>query len=238
MALYSLPLLFRSPAEVQYVRRQMDHVIIEGLKKRGFVSFGLGDGGFAYFMSNKPLASAAQLRHQKVWIPQGDRISEATLQAFGVSPVPLPLTDVLTGLQTGLIDTVAVSPVGAIALQWHTRVRYLTHVPLLYLFGTIVIQQKALNRLSDDDKKVVADVMRKTSTKIGQQAAKDNKAALQALKKQGVKFIEPSAAERRRWHDRVQSAIVKLGREHAYSAEGLRKIRAYLDEYRKRSSQK
>jgi len=69
------------------------------------------------------------LKGQKVWSPEGDKISRLGFESVGVSPIPLSLADVLTGLQTGLIDTVATSAVGAIALQWHTQVKYLTEMP-------------------------------------------------------------------------------------------------------------
>ncbi len=45
-----------------------------------------------------------------------------------MSPVPLGLADVLTGLQTGLVDVVSGPPVAAVALQWFTKIKYAIEV--------------------------------------------------------------------------------------------------------------
>ena len=101
--LYGLPMLFRSHAEVDYVRSRMDATILAGLDKEGLVAFGLAEGGFAYVMSNGPVRRIADLRAQKVWAPEGDAVTRTMFEVGGVAPVVLPLADVYTGLQTGLV---------------------------------------------------------------------------------------------------------------------------------------
>ena len=121
---YGLPYLFSSYEQVDFVRSRMDDILIGGLKKKGFTGFGLAEGGFSYMMSDDPLHTVEDVRNQKIWIPSGSQVGEAVFGSANIAPVTLPLSDVLTGLQTGLIDTVITSPIGAIALQWHTRVKY------------------------------------------------------------------------------------------------------------------
>ncbi len=140
--LYGLPLLIRSYAEADYVRSRMDDTLIAGLDRSGFVALALSDGGFAYLMSQQPLRQVGDLRGAKVWIQEGDVMSLTAFEIAGVSPIQLALADVYTALQTGLVDTVAAPAMGAIALQWHTRVKYLTDVPLTYLIGAFVIDRK------------------------------------------------------------------------------------------------
>ena len=114
LQVYSLPLKFKSFDEVDYVRSRMDAGFSKALESAGFVNFGFAEGGFAYVMSkNAPVSSVAALRKQRVWIPDNDRQSEEALKSFSVTPVPLSLADVLPSLQTGIIDTVASSPIGA-----------------------------------------------------------------------------------------------------------------------------
>ena len=78
-------------------------------------------------------------------------MSQTAFEIAGVSPVQLPLGDVYTALQTRLVDTVAGPPMGAIALQWHTNMKYLTDVPLTYLIGVFAIDRKAFDKLRPDD---------------------------------------------------------------------------------------
>lgn len=217
--LYSLPLLFHSYAEADKVRASMDPVIIRSLKNKGYVSYGFGEGGFAYFMSNQPISSLAELKQRRIWVPEGDEITRIGLQALGVSPIPLPVTDVLTGLQTGLVDTVASSPVVSIALQWHTRVKYLTELPILYFTGTLVISERALKKVSPADQQILAEVMQASFHEISAQNRKDNQNAMQALKKQGIKFVSFTSQGEAQWRAEVTQAVDKMSQSGYFSRD-------------------
>ena len=117
IAIYELPYLFESLEQVDYVRSKMDAGLIQTLEEKGFIAFGLAEGGFSYMMSDEALQSVDDVRGKKVWLPSNHDVGEAVFSSANISPVPLPLSDVLTGLQTGLIDTIIAPPIGAIALQ-------------------------------------------------------------------------------------------------------------------------
>ena len=166
---YNLPFKFRSFEEVDYIRGRMDPIIVDGFEKGGFVTFGLAEGGFAFFMSNSPLRTINDLRSQKVWIPENDATALETVKAFEVTPIPLSIADVRTGLQTGLIDTVATSPIGDIALQWHTQIEYLMDMPVMYLYAVLAVDRRAFRKISSDDQKIVRNVMGRIFRNIDKQ---------------------------------------------------------------------
>ena len=232
--IYSLPFMFQSFAEVAVVRKRIDPVLIAGLQRKGFVCFGFADGGFAYLMSQRPLTRIPQLREQKMWVPEGDEIGRRVMKALGVTPIPLPLTDVLTGLQTGLIDTIASSPVGAIALQWHTRVQYLTDIPLLYIYGTLVIKDKAFKRLSKADQTSFRQAMEKAFRRISEQNQSDNRQAREALVKQGIRFVAPDQADIAEWRRAVDKAVNEMAHQGVFSSKLLGRVRSDIDAYRGR----
>ncbi len=229
---YSLPLAFRSYDEVDYIRQRMDKRIIDGLRDNGFVSFGLGEGGFAYLMSAKPLNKISDLRQYKVWSPEGDQFSRSAFEAIGISPIPLPLTDVLTGLQTGMIDTVAASSMGAIALQWHSKVKHLNTTPLMYLYGTLIIQRKIFEELSTDDQLTVNTIMQATFKRLDAINRKDNEEAMKALKQQGIQFAQPSAEEQKQWQNSVDDAMKGMSSKNIISNEMIQSLRKTINEYR------
>lgn len=230
--IYSLPFLFRSYGEVDYVRQRVDPLIREGVEKNGFVVLGISEGGFAYMMCKNPLSKVKDLKGQKVWLPEGDVIAATVFKKTGVTPVSLPLGDVYTGLQTGLVDTVGISPMAAIAFQWHTSVRYLTDAPLVYLAGMLVVDKKAFSRLDPPDQAVVRQVMGKTFARLDRLNRKDNAEARRALLVQGMQFITPSPDELARWHEIADEAIVQLGKEKVYSPGMLQTVRRYLEDFR------
>jgi len=232
ITIYELPYLFESLDQVDYVRSKMDAELINALEKKGFVSFGMAEGGFSYMMSDEPLQSVADVRNKKVWLPSNHPVGEAVFSSADISPVPLTLSDVLTGLQTGLIDTIIAPPIGAIALQWHTKINYVMDEPLTYFSALLVIDKKAFNKLKEEDREIVRSVMGNTFVKINEQNRKDNVAAKQALVNQGIKFIQLSPDSAKEWRQVGDMAKKKLEEQNEYSDKAYDDLMKYLDESR------
>jgi TRAP-type C4-dicarboxylate transport system substrate-binding protein len=220
---------------VEFVRENIDPMVHDGLEKNGLIALGIVGGGFAYLMCNAPIDSVEELKGQKIWIPEGDRISESILEAAEVTAVPLPLADVYTGLQTGLIDTIASSSMAAIAFQWHTRITNLIDVPLIYLIGIIVVDKRAFDGLSTTDQAVVRDVIARYSKHLDDLDRIDNEQAREALKQQGVSFHRPPPAELARWRKIAADATAILGDLGVYTPGMFLAVQQRLDEYRKQS---
>ncbi len=231
--IYSLPFAFRNTEEVDFVRARMDDVITQGLYERGYVSFGLAEAGFAYLMSNKPISGIADLNDRKVWVPEGDVISQMAFEAVGVSPISLPLPDVLTALQTGLIDTVGASPIGAIALQWHTRVKYVTDTPLMYLYGILIVSRKAFDRIKPEDQQVVRATLIDVFQRLNKINRQDNEQARHALAAQGIEFIRPSEEEKAHWDRAIKGRLIENRGNGYFSKAILDKLLTNLDAARK-----
>ncbi len=232
--LYNLPLLFHSFDEVDFVRQHMDAKIVEDLEQGGFVTFGLGEGGLAYLMGKAPATHYAELRQRRVWVPAGDPGSILVLNSYGISPIPLAIGDVLPSLQTGLIDTVAISPIGALALQWHTQVSHMTDLPLLYFYAVLAINKKDFAKLSEPDQDRVRQVMGAAFEEIDKQNRIDNLAAFQAMQKQGIQISTPSAEEVRDWRTQARKAIDSLVAEGEVDPAMYRQLTDHLDQYRSR----
>jgi len=208
--IYAQPLKFKNLEEVSYVRQYMDQYIIDGLDKAGFVTFGLMGGGFAYIMSQNPIETIEDLRRQKVWIPDNDKISQDSIKAFGITPIPLPIADVRTSLQSGLINTVATSPVGAVVLQWHTQIKYVTNVPLIYLHAVLAINKKSFLKIAQSDREIVTQVMTRALRQIDIKNREDNIKAIQTLKNRGITFITPSKNALDDWYEVGSNAARKM----------------------------
>lgn len=211
---YSLPFVFRSFDEVDYVRKQMDDSLIKGYEDVGFIVFGLAEGGFARIMSNTPILTVADLQQRKVWIPENDAAALEAVKAFDVSPITLSVADVRTALQTGLLDTVAIPPSYAILLHWHTQVRYITEIPLIYTNGLLAIEKRAFSKLSPPDGQIVKSRMAEAFTQIDRHNRNQNIEAVEVLKEMGLTFVVPDANAHDTWLQRsliVPQSLVDKG---------------------------
>lgn len=229
---YSLPLRFQSFDEIDHVRSEMDQTLIDGFRQNGFTILGLSEGGLAYAMSKSPVAKVADLQALKVWVPDSDAMGISAMNTYGIDPIPLGIGDVLTGLQTGLINTIASSPIAAIALQWHNQVDYLTDMPLLYVYAVFALNNKSFNRLSESDQNIVRAVMSDTFKRIDRQNRKDNVAAYEALKKRGITIVTPDPEYRDEWHEKAERSVQKMVEDGIISKPILDQLNQLLKSYR------
>lgn len=230
--LYNLPFTFRNLDEVRAVRNEFDPVIKQALADKGYVVLGLSEGGFAYLMSDKPLKTSDDVRTQKVWVPEGDIISQTTFEVGDVEPISLPVSDVYTSLQTGLIDTIAANPTSTIAMQWHTKLNYATDFPLVFLFGMMVVDQRAFAKLSDADQQIVRDTMAQTFKAMDAQNEKDEAGARLALQQNGIEFVELSAADKALWQQLAGKAMAELKSKNVYPVDVFERLQQRLEAYR------
>ena len=230
--LYDMPLAFNTIEEVQYVRAELDAVLRQRLEDAGYVNFGFAGGGFSYMMSNQPLATLEDLSGQKVWTPEGDPVAYAALSALGVAPVTMPLTDVLTGLQTDLLNSVTVPPVGAVVLQWHTRLKFITDLPVTYVYAGILIDQKVFNRFQAQDQAVVREVFEAVYRKFDANGIVDNEEAMQALLESGLELVKPDHSQVASWREKVANSNLAQAEAGAVDLSLLLKLRSLLAEYR------
>ena len=229
---YGIPFLFNSYDEVDYVRSQLDDTLIAGFAEGGMEVLGIAEGGFGYFLTAEPVRVPADLQQQKVWVPQNDVVSARLAQSIGVTPIPLTLPDVLPGLQTGLVNTVAVSPMGAIVLQWHTRVAHITDIPLMYFCGVISLTGKSFNKLSADDQAVVKAVFGRAFKLIDERNRMDNMKAFEALTNQGVETVVLTEAERDAWLAMQAPGEQMMQSEGQLSTEALGRIKGLVEAFR------
>lgn len=231
--LYSLPFLFRSEAEFQALREEFDSLILADLEEDGLIAPAISAGGFAYLFSREPIPSPGQVSTRfKVWVPSEDRLSARTLESAGASPVPLPLAEVFTALQTGVINAFANTISGAIILQWHTRARYMLDHPLLMTTGTLALDKRVVERLSADDRKVLIEVFGDALRRLEDRSREDNKSARDALEGQGIRIIEPDSEAVATWeqigHD-VRHRMIERGQ---FSIRYLEALESRLEQLR------
>ena len=233
--LFSLPLIFHNYSEVDYVRQRMDVDVKSALEQGGFACFGFAEGGFALLMAAEPGLTVAEVRGRKIWIPEGDTVSYRAMESLGLSPVTLPITDVMTGLQAGLVEVIAASPIGALAFQWHTRIRYVSTTPLSYLYGTLVIDRRIFDKLDAADQQLVREVMERIYVTLDHANRKDNQAAMEAMAKQGIQFVDSPPQEVVIWRKTAADLITVLRGEGAFTPALYDRMQVLLTEQRARN---
>ncbi len=192
MDVLQIPFLFQTYDEVDSVLKKMDSFFRKGFEDNGYVFLGWSEAGFIYLMSTLPISSVADLKKAKVWIWEESPMSKAIFDEAGVKAIPLTVPDVLVGLQTGLVDVVYVPPAGAISLQWFTKVKYFTDVPLVYLAGGIVVKKDIFKQIPQTSQNFILESFQQHLDQLKIITRNENRDAVKVMVKNGVKIITPS----------------------------------------------
>jgi TRAP-type C4-dicarboxylate transport system substrate-binding protein len=230
--IYGIPLIFRSLDEVDYVRARLDSKLAAGLEQAGFVSFGFSEGGFSNLMSNFPVSHVDDLRRRNVWVPDNDPISFQVLEALRLAPVPLEVADALVGLQRGLVDVVAASPVVALVLQWHTQVKYRTDMPISYSMGILAIAADVFDQLEARDQIAVRAVLTEVMAGIDASSRDDNEEARQVMDRMGIETVPVNEADVEVWRDVIAAQYPELRRRRDIDVALFNEMLGLLEEYR------
>jgi len=226
-----LPFIFKNYKEVDHVTSQLKSYFEQEFEKKGFIFLGWAEAGFVNVFSTTPITSQVQIQKVKMWAWEGDPLVKALAQAYKIVPVPLSITDVMTSLQTGLIDSFYAPPLAAIALQWFTKVKYMTEPALANATGAMVVSKKVFDQLSLENQKILKEVATKYSQKIIKATREDNAKSYDVLKKNGIKFVQMSpkdVEEMTKTAEKVQQALIgKL-----YSKDLVDRVLKLISEYR------
>jgi TRAP-type C4-dicarboxylate transport system substrate-binding protein len=202
------------------------------MEASGFVMLGITEGGFARILSKQSMQDLETLRQSKVWLPEGDDVGLTVFRALGITPISLPIADVFTGLQTGLIETVPVNPASAIAFQWHSSTAFMTDVPITYLIGVLAIDKSVFDKLSAEDQVILREEMGAVFERLDVINREDNQAAKDALQQQGITFVMPRPGEVERWREIADRSIDEMVESGVIPGGIVEQVRAYLKEYR------
>jgi TRAP-type C4-dicarboxylate transport system substrate-binding protein len=232
-----LPAMFANVEELDYVADKMWPYFQKKFEKKGFKLNDRGDVGWAYFISKNKVASLADLKSQKLWMWGDDQLVGAMFKKLGLNGVPLGVPEVDAGLTSGKINAAYSSPVAAVALQWYSKVKYMTSMPLSYGIGATVVSLKAVEKLSAEDKKTLETIGKAHSKKLRKVIRKANQDAKNTMVKKGVTIVETPAATVAEF-DKAAQEVWKELTGKVFSKEELDMVIKYRDEYRAKKGKK
>lgn len=189
-----LPGMFHTDAELDYVRGRLAPEFAKKFEDAGYVLLSWGDVGWIHLFSNTPIAAKSDLSKVKMWVWTDDPVYKKLFERLGINGVALGLPEVLPSLQTGMINGAYGSSLSTLALQWYTKVKYMTEKSTSYSIGAAVLSKKAFDAIGAPDRAIIREEAKLLQGKLIAQIRKDNQAAANALAKQGLKTVRTSDA--------------------------------------------
>jgi TRAP-type transport system periplasmic protein len=226
-----LPMLFDSPEEVDYVADKMWPYFQAKFAKKGFKLNDRGEVGWIYFLSKNKIESLNDLKGQKLWMWGDDQLVGAMFKKLSLNGVPLGVPEVDAALTSGKIDACYGSPVAAVALQWYSKVKYMTSMPMSFAIGATVVSIDSLKKISADDQKLVEDISKANAKKLRKVIRKANEDAKSTMTRKGITIVQTPTAMVDDFTKQARDSWTELTGK-IYSKDELDMAIKYRDEYR------
>ncbi len=228
----SIPMAFAGYDEVYYVHEKMRARFEATMESKGFVVLNWADGGWLRFFTQKPVATPNDLKALKLFQWAGDTPTLEIWKAAGFNPVPLPATELATGLQTGLVEAFAASPQVAVITRYFENAKNMTDLKWALLLGGTIISKATWERIPADIRPALLQAAREAGARLQTDIRKSDQGDVEAMQKRGLKVVPVDAKTRELWRAIAESAYSKVRGGFA-PADAFDEALRYRDEYRK-----
>ena len=200
-ALQSLPLLFKSWEELDYLREKMRPAMEKKFLDKGFVVLAWGDAGWVRFFSKDAAVRADDYKHMKFFSWGAEKEQQSIMKSLGYAPVPLETADILPAMQTGMINVVPSTPYFALASQIYNTAPHMLEINWAPIVGAMVVTTRAWDAMTPAAQDALRAAGEKAGVQMRAQARREVDEAVEAMKKRGLIVHKPNVQEMQEWND-------------------------------------
>lgn len=229
---FTVPFMLRSDAEVAHAMETMAAEMDAELLERGYVVLSWAYAGWVNFFVPKPETSVDAVRKLKLFTWAGDPDTAELWEAAGFKVVPLPATDLLSGLKTNLIDAFDTTPVYALTSQAYRQTPYMIDLKWAPLTGALIINRETWEAVPAELRPRLLEASRGFGDKLIAETRRMEADAITAMKERGLTVLAPPDADRDEWLRLTLEAYPKIRGKYVDEAS-FDRIQQIVTEYRK-----
>jgi len=233
-AVQKIPMVYRSLGEMEYVRLQMEPELERRLEAKGFVVLFWADTGWVHIFSREPAMHPNEFKRTKVFVGASDIDEAGVVKSLGFQAVPLEWSDVLTSLQTKMVDTVTTAPFLSLAGQYDLVARHMLELPWVPLVGATVITKKAWDAIPPQDREAFRQAALEAGKQMQARGRQESLEAVEAMKKRGLQVHPVSPALMDEWQ-RFCEAVYPRMRGSMVPADMFDEVLRLVKQYRESS---
>ncbi|HVS02409.1 MAG TPA: TRAP transporter substrate-binding protein DctP [Thermoanaerobaculia bacterium] len=192
---FAIPRFFDSYEELFHVADALRPLFAERLEKEGYTLLNWGHAGWVHLFTTQPVHVPTDLKALKLFASAGDNRMVQWWKSNGYHPVPLASTDIMTGLQTGMIQALPTTPLAALTLQWYRTTPYMLDLGLAPLVGATVVANRTWNKLSPADRAVLLAVGEQVEGRLEAAIPEQDQQAIEQMQARGLELTRPRTPE-------------------------------------------
>jgi TRAP-type C4-dicarboxylate transport system substrate-binding protein len=226
---FDIPFFFESYDELNYVTEKLTPAIRARIEPKGFVLLNWGHGGWTQVFTKTPVKTVEDLKRIKLYTSAGNDRMVQWFKANGFEPRPMAMTDILTGLTTGMIEGLPTPPLAAMLFQWYRQTPYMLDIGLAPIVGANVITQKAWKAIPEADRPKLLEAAAAVESRLKVDVPKQDADAVAAMTRQGLTVTKATGPE---WRTEIDG-LARTMRGEMVPAEIFDLAAKARDEFRK-----
>jgi TRAP-type C4-dicarboxylate transport system substrate-binding protein len=228
----SAPFLIRSNEEFDYVFERMQDSFAEAVERRRFQVLGWSKAGWVRFFANEAIRTPEDLMEITLGGSGSDPELLRAFRVMGFRITPVGTTEVLTALNSGMIDAIYASPISAAGFQWFSQAQNMLNVRVAPFIGGFVATQRAWRRVPDAIKPELLEAVDEMVARLDSDVLSLEQEAVDTMESYGLNVIEPSESQREEWFNILDANRDELVGE-VFPEEEFRMIEGHLQSVRR-----
>jgi tripartite ATP-independent transporter DctP family solute receptor len=165
LGVFSLPYIFDNTKHMwNFLNGADGQALLAGLEKSKFIGLCYYDGGARNFYTSKPVKGINDLKGLKIRVQQ-NKINMEMIKAFGASATPMDMGQVLSSLQTGVIDGAENNWPSYESANHYTVAKYYLVDQHLRLPEVLIMSKTIFDKIAKKDQDLIRKAAKDSVTK-------------------------------------------------------------------------
>jgi TRAP-type C4-dicarboxylate transport system substrate-binding protein len=199
-----IPLLFDDWDDVDWIRERLEDDLIAGIEKSGFKLLTWTDIGWVHWFTKDPMKLPEDLKGMKIFNWAGEFKTLQLWKRGGFNAVQLASIDILSGLQTGLINAIGTNPMVSLASQWFGIVNHMLDMRWGLLTGGIVIDKRIWEKIDPKYHEKMLEIIAEIDKEQKKSGRYKDVESIEVMKQYGLIVHELSEKDLQYWKEYVE----------------------------------
>jgi len=229
----SIPMLVKDDEEFEYVFEKIKPQFDKKLEENGFVPLGWAMTGWVKWFTKSKILYPDDLKQIKVAVDNTDDKIIQIWQNIGFKVIPLSLSDLMSGIYSGMAEGTYITPYAANAMGLAEYTPFMLELEIAPVYGLLTISDRTWRRVNDSYKPLL---IKRTGEILDQFYGKitviENE-GLKVMKQKGLVSVPVTPEAVKAWEKIVEDGVT-LFVDETISTSIYAEIKKYINEYRRK----
>jgi TRAP-type C4-dicarboxylate transport system substrate-binding protein len=203
-SVFFIPMLYQDFSDLDMLYERLGNDLVSNSEKNGFKVLMMVDVGWVYWFTSELIRTPEDLRRQTIFSWAGDYRTAALWGKSGFHVVPLAMTDMLSGLQTGMVNAMAFNPMYVLSQQSFGITKYMLDMKWGSLSAAVVLDIRTWNRIDPKYQVKMEEIAKNISADFQKKNRVESDKAIDAMKEYGLTVTKPTESEFEEWKSLVE----------------------------------